>query len=265
MKIEDIKPGDVLFRSKDGKIVKVDKVTPDGLIQLLAYSKMEKSFHIYLTPIICSISAEYYEPATEEQRYYINRKLMAFSTDPHAKENERLTALATIMSDLKQENDELVERIKQLMDDYNRVAKQLRASHTLSNLTEVHDKLEEFERENKFLRKKLESLQEYNDLLYVRYDAARAKLQKTKERCNAAEVNYNDLRQLHNEANRRIERLEQSEFESVDHICPHGVKAKVGSLVCFNCKHFIKSDLVGNTGAWLCAYNYDKKEESDKK
>lgn len=215
MKIEDIKPGDVLFRSKDGKIVKVGKVTPDGFIQHLAYTDMEKSFRVFLKSVISCIPAEYYEPATEEQRQYMDSKLAAFNGTNTEAANKRITALVSMMGDLKQENNALAERVKKLTDDNTRMAKHIDSCHSLIKLSEALDKLDE---------------------------------------------EYNTLVSLLGEAYKRISRFEKSTFERMEHDCPYDVKAKVGSLACFNCKHYIKSDFC-NTKTILCAYDYDKQKE----
>ena len=125
MKIEDIKPGDVLVRTVDGVVNKVAKVTSDGRILRSAYTDMENKFCICLKPNYSPYSVEYFEPATEEQCEYMDSKLAIFNgTKPEA-ESKRITALATMMGDLRQENNELAERVKQLMDDYNRVVKRI--------------------------------------------------------------------------------------------------------------------------------------------
>lgn len=148
MKIEDIKPDDVIVRTKDKILFKVVEVTPECEIMQSANGIMNEVFCIFQEPqpmVLCSMDD--YEPATEEQREYMDSKLAIFNgTKPEA-ESKRITALAFMMGDLKQENIELAERVKQLMDDYNRVVKQLQASHTLSDLTEALDKLEELERD----------------------------------------------------------------------------------------------------------------------
>ena len=180
-------------------------------------------------------------------------------------ESNRMEVLACLIADLKQENNTLTERVKQLMNDYNRVAKRLQASHMLSDLTEALDKNEELEREKESLCKQLKSLQESHDLLNGLYDSAKANLQKTKEKCKAAEVNYNDLRQNHDDANFRIERFEQSEFVEIGQTCPYippeclGEVVKVGSEDCFACDHFLKADLAFKRCV-LCACRQDCKE-----
>lgn len=67
MKIEDIKPGDVIVRTEDGMVNKVAEVTPDGLIMRSAYTDMAKCFHVFLNPDSSNLTADHYEPATEDQ------------------------------------------------------------------------------------------------------------------------------------------------------------------------------------------------------
>lgn len=78
MKIEDIKPGDVIVRTEDGMVNKVAEVTPDGLILRSAYTDMEKCFHVFLNPDSSKLTADHYEPATDDQRQYIDSKLADF-------------------------------------------------------------------------------------------------------------------------------------------------------------------------------------------
>lgn len=148
MKIEDIKPGDVIVRTEDKILFKVVEVTPEGEIMQSANGRLNEVFCIFQEPkpmAFCSVDE--FEPSTEEQRQYLDSKLAAFNGTKTEVESKRITALAFMMGDLKQENIELAERVKQLMDDYNRVVKQLQASHTLRDLTEALDKLEELERD----------------------------------------------------------------------------------------------------------------------
>lgn len=75
--------------------------------------------------------------------------------------NNRMEALACIIADLKAENMMITERVHQLVDDYNDVARQLRGKEkhepntegfTLGELTEALDKCEVLENENKLLK-----------------------------------------------------------------------------------------------------------------
>lgn len=300
MKIEDIKPGDVLVRTVDGVVNKVAKVTPDGRILRSAYTDMENKFCICLKPNYSPYSVEYFEPATKEQSRYINSKLFAFFDNPHAEENERLSILASLMSDLKKEKDELAERVKQLMDDYNRVVKRIKSSRTPSDIAEALDKLEELERDRDFFKKEynhgqrlyeslfnqhdiqskeLEVVREernaaksqYNDLqqkyeeLRQQYDAAKAKLQKPSDELKKAYDNYRALREDYDIANSCLARFENAEIEHANcstmlFNCPHGVEAKVCSAECLGCEHCLTHGGTG-TESILCAYNYDKEKE----
>lgn len=261
MKIEDIKPDDVIVRTKDKILFKVAEVTPEGKIMQSANGKMNEVLCIFQEPKTMSFcSEEDYEPATEEQRRYMDSKLAAFyGTNPEV-ESKRITALATMMGDLKQENNELVERVKQLMSDYNNVVKQLQATPMLSELTEALDKVKHLERDKDFLRREIEQLQDYNALLRKQLNTANANCKEIEEKLKKQYEDYYALRDCNEVAESRIARFEKSTFERMEHDCPYGVKAIVGTLACFNCEHYIKSDS-GCIGIILCAHDYDKEKE----
>lgn len=295
MKIEDIKPGDVIVRTEDGMVNKVAEVTPDGLIMRSAYTDMAKCFHVFLNPDSSNLTADHYEPATEDQRLYIDSKLADFYGKNSEAASKRITALATMMGDLKQENIELAERVKQLMDDYNKVAKQLRNQPLLSDLTEALDKVEKLERKRDLFKKAYEQTERLYESLFNQHDLQSNELKAVREERDDAKEQYNELQHKyeelqkqfdteksdfqrivdkrdlalvscskHREANyfseKRLKRFLGSSFIRKKQDCPHGVKAEVGSLVCFICEHYIKSDS-GNTETVLCAYDYDKQEE----
>lgn len=295
MKIEDIKPGDVIVRTEDGMVNKVAEVTPDGLILRSAYTDMEKCFHVFLNPDSSKLTADHYEPATEEQRQYMDSKLADFYGTNAEVASKRFIALATMMGDLKQENNALAERVKKLTDDNNRMAKRIDSCHSLSDLTEALDKVEALERDCDLFKKEYdhgqklyealfnqhdlqskelkvvreerdEAKEQYNELqqkleeLSQQLNTANSKNKNAEKRLDEADEEYNTLASFLEEANKRISRFEKSTFERKKQDCPHGVKAKVGSLKCFICEHYIKSDS-GNAGIVLCAYDYDKKEE----
>ena len=77
-------------------------------------------------------------------------------------ENKRMLALSYIVADLKAENMELVERVHQLVDDYNDVARQLRgmekrkdndpANQTLGEMQHLRDHCDMLEKENRELK-----------------------------------------------------------------------------------------------------------------
>lgn len=77
-------------------------------------------------------------------------------------ENKRMLALSCIVADLKAENMELVERVHQLEDDYNEVARQLEGKEThkdeypaklfLADMQKMRDHCDELEKENMELK-----------------------------------------------------------------------------------------------------------------
>ena len=76
--------------------------------------------------------------------------------------NNRMEALAYVIADLKAENMMLTERVHQLTDDYNNVARQLRgmekrkdedpAKQTLGEMMQMRDHCDKLERENEDLK-----------------------------------------------------------------------------------------------------------------
>ena len=76
--------------------------------------------------------------------------------------NKRMLALSYIVADLKAENMELVERVHQLVDDYNEVARQLNgkekrkdedpARQTLGEMMQMRDHCDKLEVENNNLK-----------------------------------------------------------------------------------------------------------------
>ena len=78
-------------------------------------------------------------------------------------ENKRMLALSYIVADLKEENMELVERVHQLMDDYNNVVRQLNgkekrkdegsSTKTLVKLRQTEEQCYKLERENQNLKR----------------------------------------------------------------------------------------------------------------
>ena len=76
-------------------------------------------------------------------------------------ENKRMLALSYIVADLKAENIELVQRVHQLMDDYNDVVRQLDGKEThkdedprllLDNMQKMRDHCDMLEKENRELK-----------------------------------------------------------------------------------------------------------------
>nr|DAO57427.1 MAG TPA: hypothetical protein [Caudoviricetes sp.] len=178
-------------------------------------------------------------------------------------ENKRMEALAYIIADLKAENIELEQRVHQLMDDYNNVARQLRGmekhepnteGYTFSELTEALDKSEALEKDNKQLANEHRNLERlYNEL---------------NKKINALENTNKDLRKQRDEQEKLINRFMQAEFVEMGQECQYNYKSlqktkrKVGDGECCACHHLMKADVFGKKCV-LCAYLYDNKKEHD--
>ena len=80
-----------------------------------------------------------------------------------AEENKRMLALSYIVADLKAENIELAQRVRQLVDDYNEVVRQLNGKEThkdedpakllLGNMQKMRDHCDKLEVENRELER----------------------------------------------------------------------------------------------------------------
>lgn len=172
-------------------------------------------------------------------------------------DNNRMEALAYIIADLKAENVELEQRVHQLVDDYNNVARQLRGMEkhepntegfTLSELTEALDKCEALEKDNKQLANEHRILEQmYNEL---------------NEKYNAIESIKEDLRKQRGEQEECINRFKSAEFVEIGLECQYKYKSlketkrKVGEGECCACPHLMKADVFGKKCV-LCAFLYD--------
>ena len=86
-------------------------------------------------------------------------------------ENKRMLALSCIVADLKAENMELVERVHQLVDDYNEVVRQLNGKETrkdedpakllLGNMQKMRDHCDKLEKENRELKRFAKTMHEF--------------------------------------------------------------------------------------------------------
>ena len=200
MKIEDIKPDDVIVRTKDKILFKVAEVTPEGKIMQSANGKMNEVFCIFQEPKTMSFcSEEDYELATEEQRRYMDSKLADFYGTNQEAKSRRIIALASIIGDLKQENNALIERVKKLTDDNTRMAKRIDSSRSLSDLTEALDKMEVLERDCDFFRKEYDHGQRLYESLFNQHDLQRKELNVVREERDEAKEQYKDLQQKYEE------------------------------------------------------------------
>ena len=163
-------------------------------------------------------------------------------------ENKRMEALAYIIANLKAENIELEQSMRQLTEKHNEVLRQLNGKekhepgaedHTLGELAEALDKCEALKKDNKMLKQQCVQLQ---------------------TECNEAKTCVNDCEHQKNELFRQIQRFEQLDFMEIGVACPYQSLApgdspvKVGSTKCITCRHFLKMD---KSFCVLCACCYD--------
>lgn len=248
MKTEEINPGDILYEKERKLLVKVARVDEDGVVKCSAYTDMQKIFKTVPPPYrIGTHTADAYIPATDEQRKYMERNL-AVCEYVNLPKNNRMETLAYIIADLKAENVELEQRVHQLVEDYNDVARQLRGKekhepntegYTLGEQIEALDKCEALEKEKKELKQQCVHLQ--------------------MER-NEAKNRADDCEHQRKEWLRQLQRFEQSDFMEIGVVCSYRVFApedspvKVGSTKCVTCRHFLKMD---KSFCVLCACRYD--------
>ena len=172
-------------------------------------------------------------------------------------ENKRMLALAYIVADLKAENMELVERVHQLVDDYNDVARQLRGMENRKDKDSPKQTLDE-----------LKQLRDHCDMLEknieeLKRDCIQLQIERNKARNRADECDM-----IAEDLFKHIARLETSEFLKIGDDCQHrdslldGHRVKVGSEVCRSCPHMIKADVFGKK-CELCAYCYDNKKAKE--
>lgn len=184
MKKEEIYPGDVLYDKERNLLVKVARVDEDGVVKYSAYTDMQRIFQTPPPPYrIGTRTADAYVPATDVQRKYMEREL-AVCEYVNLPKNNRMETLAYIISDLKAENLELEQRVHQLMDEYNEVAKQLYGaekrkeedptSQTLGEMRQMRDHCDKLEVKNSDLNKCLIAVSSFlkKHKLYMAYGAS---------------------------------------------------------------------------------------------
>ena len=172
-------------------------------------------------------------------------------------ENKRMLALSCILADLKAENMELVERVHQLVDDYNDVARQLRGMEKRKDEGPAKQTLDEMKK----LRDHCDMLEK--NIEQLKRDCAQLLTERNEAKTHAEEC---DLQK--EELFKYFARFNISEFLKIGDDCPHrdslpdGHRVKVGSEVCRSCPHMIKMDVSGKKCV-LCAYCYDDKKAKE--
>ena len=179
MKTEDIKPGDILYEKERKLLVKVARVDEDGVVKCSAYTDMGRIFKTVPPPYrIGTHTADAYIPATDDQRKYMERHL-AVCEYVNLPKNNRIEVLAYIIADLKAENMELAQRVHQLADDYNDVARQLdgkekrkdkNSKPTLGEVRQMQEQCDKLEKENRELKRFAKAIHTFvkNNSIYMR-------------------------------------------------------------------------------------------------
>ena len=172
-------------------------------------------------------------------------------------ENKRMLALSYIVADLKAENMELVERVHQLVDDYNDVARQLRGMEKRKDNDPANQTLGEMQH----LRDHCDMLE--NNIEQLKRDCVQLQMERNEAKTHAEEC---DLQK--EELFKYFARFNISEFLKIGDDCthrdllPNGKPVKVGSEECRYCRHIIKLDVSGKKCV-LCAYCYDNKKAEE--
>ena len=173
-------------------------------------------------------------------------------------ENKRMLALSCIVADLKAENMELVERVHQLMDDYNNVVCQL--------VDNVNRKDED---QSKQTLDDMQHLRDHCDMLEKNFEQLKRECIQLHIERNEAKTHAEECDLQKEELFKYFARFNISEFLKIGDDCthrdllPNGKPVKVGSEECRYCQHIIKEDVSGKKCV-LCAYCYDntKAEEA---
>ena len=175
-----------------------------------------------------------------------------------AEENKRMLALSYIVADLKAENMELEQRVQQLVDDYNDVARQLRGMENRKDKDSPKQMLDE-----------LKQLRDHCDMLEKNIEGLKRDCDQLLTERNEAKTHADECELQKEELFKHIARFNNSEFLKIGDYCTHrvflpdGAPVKIGSAECNSCRHLIKVDVHGRKCV-LCAWCYDntKAEEA---
>ena len=172
-------------------------------------------------------------------------------------ENKRMLALLYIVADLKAENMELVERVHQLVDDYNDVARQLRGMEKRKDEDPAKNTLDE-----------MKKLRDHCDMLEKNIEGLKRDCAQLLTERNEAKTHAEECDLQKEELFKYFTRFNISEFLKIGDDCTHrdlltnGKPVKVGSEACRSCPHIIKDDVSGKKCV-LCAYCYDNKKANE--
>ena len=174
-----------------------------------------------------------------------------------AEENKRILALSYIVADLKAENMELVERVHQLVDDYNDVARQLRGMENRKDKDPA-----------KLLLGNMQKMRDHCDMLEKNIEQLKRQCVQLQTERNEAKTHAEECDLQKEELFKYFARFNISEFLKIGDDCthrdllPNGKPVKVGSEACRSCPHIIKEDVSGKKCV-LCAYCYDNKKAEE--
>lgn len=260
MKKEEVHRGMVLAERDNGGgtlIIRLHHLDEDGRVYCEAACQGKKLFKSEYKNDgkNCGHISEF-EKATFEQKRHLEELIREKKSREKKEEISRVHVLGEMVADLKVENIQLTRRVHELMDNYNRVVRQLQdkekhesspTGYTLGELTEALDKCESLEKDNKLLKQQC--------------------IQLRMER-NEAKTHVADCEHQKEELFKQISRFNNSEFLKFGVVCSHRVFAPgdnpvmVGSDKCCNCRHLVKVDVFGKKCV-LCAVRYDNTKEKE--
>ena len=142
-------------------------------------------------------------------------------------EDKRMLALSYIVADLKTENMELVDRVHQLVDDYNNVARQLRETEKRKD-----------EDQSKQTQNEMQQLRDHCDMLEKNIEQLKRDCIQLLTERNEAKTHADQCDIIQEDLSKHIARFDNSEFLKIGDACPHrdslpnGNHVKVGSEVC---------------------------------
>ena len=166
-------------------------------------------------------------------------------------ENKRMLALSCIVADLKAENMELVERVHQLADEYNEVARQLNGNEKRKDKDPA-----------RLLLGNMQKMRNHCDMLEKDKEQLKRQCIQLQIERNEAKTHVKQIDVIQADLCRILSRYEHSEFLEIGSVCthrlflPNGTPVKVGSAECNSCRHLIKVDEWGRKCV-LCACCYD--------
>ena len=147
---------------------------------------------------------------------------------------------------------ELEQRVQQLEDDNNEMARLL--NHEEAPSKQTQDEMQHLRDHCDMLEKNIEQLKR---------DCIQTQLERNEAKTHAYQCDI-----IQKDLSKYIDRFEHSEFLKIGDVCPHRVslpdcnRVKVGSDECRYCRHNIKDDVSGKKCV-LCAWCYDHEKDEE--